>query len=359
GINTTAPTATLDVDGAASVSGSLSFRDGAGSIQTTANNTLTIGGNTTGNIVLTSAGVEALRAQGSGLTAAGTVTINGLLTANAGATIPGGQNLTLSGFAQGSILYTNGSAVVTGGVTGTATQVLHGGNTPYFAAVDLTADVSGILPISSGGSPFEESDGAIFERIGTQDFLLGSNATSSAKFAFTNVNGGVPTLTIADNSGSNSVFLTGTGNLATSNNQALTLGGSTTGNIFISPAGENKIGIGFNTTPLAALDVRNNFGTLPSASIAGATSFAGLVVDNSGIGDIFTASASGTSRFAITNSGTIRFNAGSDTTHTLTSDATSALTLNIPELSQTSVDFCFSSGNCAGAGSGITGNGAV
>ena len=44
---------------------------------------------------------------------------------------------------------------------------------------------------------------------------------------------------------------------------------------------------------LATLDVRSNSGTLPVASFSGTTSFAGLVVDNNGLGDIFTASKSG------------------------------------------------------------------
>ncbi|MBI4039517.1 hypothetical protein HY388_01695, partial [Candidatus Daviesbacteria bacterium] len=52
GIGTTTPTATLDVAGAASVGGQLTFRNVTSAIQTTYNNTLTIGGNTTGNIIL-------------------------------------------------------------------------------------------------------------------------------------------------------------------------------------------------------------------------------------------------------------------------------------------------------------------
>jgi len=72
---------------------------------------------------------------------------------NGDTTIASGKTLTLTGFSQGSVLYTNGTAVVTG-ATGTSNQVLHGGTTPTFSAVDLTADVTGILPITNGGSPF-------------------------------------------------------------------------------------------------------------------------------------------------------------------------------------------------------------
>ena len=42
----------------------------------------------------------------------------------------------------------------------------------------------------------------------------------------------------------------------------------------------------------------NGIGTNPVASIAGMTSFAGLVVDNT-VGDLFTASSSGLNRFVI------------------------------------------------------------
>jgi hypothetical protein len=71
-----------------------------------------------------------------------------------------------------------------------------------------------------------------------------------------------------------------------------------------------NMGIG-TTTPLAKFDVRNNSivnsGTIPTASFSGQTTFAGLVVDNSGKGDIFTASSSGLSRFVITQAGNVGY----------------------------------------------------
>ena len=47
----------------------------------------------------------------------------------------------------------------------------------------------------------------------------------------------------------------------------------------------NAIGIG-TVNPLATLDVRGMTGTTPIASLSGVTSFASLVVDQSGFGDI-------------------------------------------------------------------------
>ncbi|MBI3985061.1 MAG: site-specific integrase [Candidatus Levybacteria bacterium] len=59
---------------------------------------------------------------------------------------------------------------------------------------------------------------------------------------------------------------------------------------------------------LSTLDVKPNLqsgGTLSVASVSGATSFASLVVDNSGLGDIFTASSSGLNRFVVKQSGNV------------------------------------------------------
>jgi len=68
------------------------------------------------------------------------------------------------------------------------------------------------------------------------------------------------------------------------------------------------VGLGSNTQ-LAALDVRGgNFsGTAPAASISAKTSFAGLVVDQAGVGDILTASAAGSTRFSIAQNGSVLF----------------------------------------------------
>jgi len=86
-----------------------------------------------------------------------------------------------------------------------------------------------------------------------------------------------------------------------------------------------NVGIG-TTSPLAALDIRGISGTAPAASISAQTSFASMIVDNSGIGDLFTASKSGATKFTITNSGTTKMTDFQLTTsptlnYVLTSDA--------------------------------------
>lgn len=60
---------------------------------------------------------------------------------------------TFSSFSSnGGPLFTNASGVVAQATAGTSVQVLHGGTTPSFSAVSLTADVSGTLPVASGGT---------------------------------------------------------------------------------------------------------------------------------------------------------------------------------------------------------------
>jgi hypothetical protein len=52
----------------------------------------------------------------------------------------------------GDIIYGGASGVGTRLAAGSATQVLHGGTTPSWSAVSLTADISGILASTNGGS---------------------------------------------------------------------------------------------------------------------------------------------------------------------------------------------------------------
>src|SRR6185369_2660237 len=178
GIKTTTPTADLDVAGTASVAGSLTFRNGTGLIQTTQNNPLTIGGSTTGDVIIS------------------------------------GRNASQDG-----IIFQNyGLGLIHSDASGRLTSSL----------VNLETDVLGILPSANGGSPFDAANGAIFERNTTQDFLLGGQSTASAKFAVLNVNAGTPVASL-----SGGAFFTGAGNFSTINNQTLTLGGSSTGNIVI------------------------------------------------------------------------------------------------------------------------------
>src|SRR5207237_1387051 len=68
----------------------------------------------------------------------------------------------------------------------------------------------------------------------------------------------------------------------------------------------SRLGIGTNSNLLATLDLRTTSGILPVATISGKTAFASLVVDNSGVGDLFTASVAGLPKFTVLNSGNIQ-----------------------------------------------------
>src|SRR5579872_2313016 len=148
--------------------------------------------------------------------------------------------------------------------------------------------MSGTLPVTNGGSPFNQANGTIFERLQTQDLLLGSNATASAKFAFINNATGTPTASISANNGNNATYLTGNGVLGTTNGQTLTLG--STGNInFFSSAN--------------VLDTLGNLSLAGNGTFGGTT---GLTLTGNGAGLTF--NGGGTNTIQSTG-GTLQINA--------------------------------------------------
>src|SRR5262249_19302861 len=125
------------------------------------------------------------------------------------------------------------SGVLTASTYGTGIAHFSSAGVISSSAVNLNGgatEITGVLPISNGGSPFDSGSGAIFERISTQDLLLGSNSTASAKFGFLNVNSGTPTASISA-TGGNSLVLDANGQIQTQNAETLTLGGVNTGDI--------------------------------------------------------------------------------------------------------------------------------
>jgi len=162
-------------------------------------------------------------------------------------------DITLSKFvADGGILYTNASGVLAQITSGTSTQCLLGGTIPKF----------GTCPPSAKNENFvSEGNGAIFPYSATLDLLVGGQSTSSAKFAFINVNSGTPTASISGN-----IVLDAAGNIQTTKLQTLTIGGLTTGGIALSPGSTSpslfastggSIGIG-TTVPLFKLDIQDS-----------------------------------------------------------------------------------------------------
>jgi DNA-binding transcriptional MerR regulator len=199
GIGTTSPTAKLDVAGTASISGTLTFRLGTGTIQTTGFNPLVLGGDTTGNITISASNDIA-----------------------GGFVAPNVTNVTDLGLA--SKLWRNiyGTTIYQG-----VNQVCDASNNCGFAAgTNYWGQIS-------GGT----TGGVLYSLNNTVDLLIGSNATSSAKFAFINVNSGTPTASISGSTAGVALSMDGNGNISTTNMAPLTIGNATTGSVQLSPKG--------------------------------------------------------------------------------------------------------------------------
>ncbi|MDE2590674.1 MAG: hypothetical protein KGL95_13530, partial [Patescibacteria group bacterium] len=335
-------------NGNATTSGSLTFNNVTGNIQTTNMQNLNLGGSTTGRISL-----SGLNGANNGITFQGYsagilhAASNGTLTSSAvnlastdvTGVLPlanGGTNANLTAN-PGGVVYSGGSALATT-PTGTTGQCLtsNGTSTPSWVNCALGDTTNW----------FTQANGALYPINNTLDFLIGGTSTASAKAAFTNINSGNPTLTLGitgssngyinlDSSGAGkqpgTIYEDSTGGLNISAPSGTVTVGSGTGNIVLDPGGSNLLanlsgsgnfqiqvagstfatfttsstfGIG-TQNPLATIDIRSNLTTTPVASISGDTGKATFVIDQRGIGDIFTASQSGGTRFVIQRDGTI------------------------------------------------------
>lgn len=150
------------------------------------------------------------------------------------------NNLTLSGTldANGQLdLGDGGDTVTINGSSVTLTGFNCTGNTN---GGTLTTNGSGVLQCSDddggagdGSSNWQSNLGSLSPINSTWDVLVGGTATSSAKAGFININSGTPTATVSAGT-AGGAYLTADGNLATTANQSLILGGSTTGNITLN-----------------------------------------------------------------------------------------------------------------------------
>ncbi len=226
--------------GTASTTGNLVFAGNSPTIQSISNNSLTIGGTTTGNIILS---------PGNG---SGSVALTGS-----------------SSFMTGTGLTTIGGNLVINGVSNGPSTLIHNPNTnsnTMYEILQLTTNNQGVG--AGGYIQFKDLTNTDIAKIGFSD---------------------------SSNSGGSLVFYTKPANgnaLSHSIEQAR-----------IDPNG--NLGLG-TISPLATLDIRGNSNTSPIASLSGTTNFAGLVVDQSGSGDIIAASQSGLARFTVSNNGTIQ-----------------------------------------------------
>jgi len=254
---------------------------------------------------------------------------------------------------------------------------------PTYATCTLKTDANGLFACgvdNAGYSPFQELSGAIVPNNSTLDFLIGGQATTSAKFSITGISNlsnqvnaslSGQLIVMANNGWGGNATISGAltlgafsnGVIQTTRNQALTIGGNTTGNITLAPLNgitgayvipntdqqvdlglltnewRNVYGTNFyaagvllanywqrNLGTLAPLNITDDLliggisstsalfrvtggnqfaGTTSVASISAKTSFAAFVIDNQGVGDLFTASKSGATQFKLSNAGVV------------------------------------------------------
>ncbi len=169
-------------------------------------------------------------------------------------------NLTIGGITTGNITLNPSNSIAGGFVAPNTNNVTDLGRSSFIwrniyggtiAGSVLTQGGNGVCDSSgancpaagSGGSKWRIGLGIIAPFSDTADVLIGSTATTSAKFAFKNVFAGTPTASISGTTANVTTYLTGEGNLATTNFANLTIGGDTTGNITLNPS--NSISGGF------------------------------------------------------------------------------------------------------------------
>jgi hypothetical protein len=124
-----------------------------------------------------------------------------------------------------------------------------GGATPSWGSCDAATSVN----------VFEQANGTARVTNTTLDLLVGGNSTASAKFAVLNVNNGTPTASVSSGLSGNGLSFDANGNIQTANKATLTIGGTTTGNIALSPLnGQGKVTIdGTSSNPGNLLAVGN------------------------------------------------------------------------------------------------------
>src|SRR3989344_1925446 len=246
------PTATIS----ASSGNNATYITGDGTLATTNKQTLTIGSSSTGNIVLSGFGAGVIHSNASGVLSSSAVNLAGGSSEVTG-TLPVGNGGTgLTSYATGDLIYASGVNTLANRTIGSDGQVL---------------SVSGGVPAwtsSSAVNFWQRNLGALSPDQITNDLLLGGTTTAYAKFAFiNNIGSGTPTASISANSGNNVTFLTGLGNLGTTNAQTLTLGGTSTGNIVID-SGSSSITLSDSLTLLGTTITASSLTTFTGAATA-------------------------------------------------------------------------------------------
>jgi|GEM_PF-1069582 len=300
--------------GNATTSGNLTF-NGNGTIQTTNNQPLTIGGSTTGGIILNpnnGTGIVSVNASALQTNAS---TFN-LLTSNA---------TSLSFGTTGGTTTVNSALTVTGNITPNgqfAASLIPTGNSINLGSVannfGTVYATNVVLPSSGGiGGYWQLNSGVLSPTNITNDLTVGGTATSTAKFQVFANSGTQPVVAVNGNTSyaTASINNSGTGDLLTASASGtpefiVTNAGVVKArsfydldntSYFLDPAATTSLiiagteGIG-TTAPLSqsALDIEKN-------GLGNAV----FVANQKGSGDILSASASGATKFTVGNNGSI------------------------------------------------------
>ncbi|MDE2589712.1 MAG: hypothetical protein KGL95_08625, partial [Patescibacteria group bacterium] len=249
-------------NGNATTSGNLTFNT-AGQIATTNMQNLTIGGTTTGNIVLNplnGTGTVTLQGYTSGIIHS----TNGVLSSSAvnlassdvTGVLPlsnGGTNSNLTAVSGGVIYSTSTGFDVSAAGSNSFCLTSNGTATPTWAQC-ATGPTAGI-------NYWTMQNGSLSTINNTADLLVGGVSTNSAKFAVVNVSGtNTPIASVSAGLGG-ATYIAANGFLQTTNDQTLTIGGGNTGNIVITPLSSVTI------STLGSGIVRSTNGLLSASSV--------------------------------------------------------------------------------------------
>lgn len=229
---------------------------------------ISVGGATTYNIAST--GTATLNA----ITAAGTITANGgLITRAAG-------NLTVSTTTSGDLSLDSAGELYfsdtrTGNIPFSLTDTALDAGLPQ----GLLDAINSTYDMASNGDEWTIANGAFYPNNNTTDVLLGGTSTASAKFAFTNIDSGTPTMLVSDGSATTSLTATGILNVSTG---SLNLATGGTNRLTIASGG--NVGIGGDTTPdsLFSVGSTSQFQIDGSGDIVALGGAAHSIFDNSG-----------------------------------------------------------------------------
>src|SRR3989344_7446476 len=214
----------------------------------------------TGALTIAGAGINSVGASGSTITITGT-------EADTLATVTGRGATTTTALTLGDVTLSSNKALIVGSYSSdpgspTSGTIFYNSTSNKIKIVEngsikiLCNTTDAGCGTGGTGSNWDVIDGVITPKLtSTLDFLLGSQASTSAKFAVLNVLTGAPTATLSAGT-AGGAYLSATGTLETTKKQTLTLDNKNTGNILIgTDATERNITIGgASTTGLSLTD---------------------------------------------------------------------------------------------------------